>query len=104
MFARFPAETHAVSTISDGDYRIRPVELAIESQGADERNRCGIRVGADRNGRREAERATQNLDIRIPGGCRDIRNEIDLYARGRDITEWKVTIRGRAGGIEIERV
>jgi hypothetical protein len=74
MFAFFPAETRAVGAISDGDCRIRPIELAIESQGADERNRCGIRVGADRNGRGKAERAAKNLDISIPSACRDICN------------------------------
>lgn len=30
MLACFPAETHAIGAISDGDCRIRPVELAIE--------------------------------------------------------------------------
>jgi hypothetical protein len=52
----------------------------------------------------EAERAAKNLDIGIPGGCRDICNEINPYSRGRDVTEWKVTICGRTGGIEIERI
>jgi hypothetical protein len=79
VLAGFPAEACAEGAISDGVYRIRPVELAIESQGADERNRCGIHVGADRYGRGEAERA----------------------ARDRDVTEWKVTIRGGTCGIEL---
>jgi hypothetical protein len=51
MLAFFPAEARA--------HQIRPVELAIETQGADERDRCGIRVGADRNGRGETERARE---------------------------------------------
>jgi hypothetical protein len=59
MLAFFPAEARAVGAISDGVYQIRPVELAIESQGADERDRCGIRVGVDRNGHGETERARE---------------------------------------------
>lgn len=76
----------------------------LNPPGADERNRCGIRIRADRNRCGEPEGAAENLDIGIPGGCRDIRNEINLYSRGRDVTEWKIKIRGRAGGIEIERI
>lgn len=101
MLARFPAETCVIGAISDGDSRIRPVELAIEPQRANEGYRCGIGVGADRNQGAEAERAAENLDIGKPGGCRDIRNEIDLYSRRRDVTEWEIAVRARAGGIEI---
>jgi hypothetical protein len=87
MLAGFPAETRAVGAISDGDYRIRPIELAIESQGADERNRCGIRVGADRNGRGKAECAAENLDIGVQAVAAIFVMKLTFIPAGRAVSQ-----------------
>jgi hypothetical protein len=63
VVALFPAEARPVGAIGKRIDRIHPVELAIEPKRPDERNRSGIRVGANRYGRSEAKCAAKNLDI-----------------------------------------
>ncbi len=76
MLALLPAEARGVGGISNARYRIRRIDLAIESQRADEGNARGIFVGAEWNERGEAKRAAENLDIGIVGDRRDVHNEM----------------------------